>query len=187
MKSKGIGSFITSLLKGNITNNIPLANAILLCGISYLLGGTSSPQDNITEELKKDTENKVFKNIRLLITKLGGLIRKCIDEEKPKEEKVLEDFRITSIDNYDFYDVKTKAMLRKNVSEPHYIDEVLYYRECIVTYRRAFKFLQLLCENNNIGNKNYIREQPGKSESINFIEIATKELRNIFLVLCYQI
>lgn len=65
-------------------------------------------------------------------------------------------------------------MTRKNVSEPHYVDETLYYKECIVTYRRAFKFMQLLCENNNIDNKNFIREQPETSESIDFIEIATK-------------
>lgn len=65
-------------------------------------------------------------------------------------------------------------MTRKNVSEPHYVDEIIYYQECIVTYRRAFKFLQLLCENNNIDNKNFIREQPSSAESIDFIEIATK-------------
>lgn len=84
LKGCGIGKFITTLLKGNIVNNIPLANSILLCGISYLLGGNISTQNNIREELNGDTENKVLKNIKLLITKLGVLIRKCIDEEKPK-------------------------------------------------------------------------------------------------------
>ena len=66
--------------------------------------------------MNSDSDNKVLKNIRLLITKLGTLIRKCIDEEKPREEKVIEDFRINSTDNYDFYDVETKSMVRKNVS-----------------------------------------------------------------------
>ena len=42
--------------------------------------------------------------------------------------------------------------------------------------------LQLLCENNNVDFKNYLREQSDKEgqvhiNSINFIEMATKELR----------
>lgn len=42
------------------------------------------------------------------------------------------------------------------------------------TYRRAFKFLQLLCENNNVEGKNFIREQPQALKSFDFIEIASK-------------
>lgn len=34
--------------------------------------------------------------------------------------------------------------------------------------------MQLLCENNNTENKNFIREQPDTSESIDFIELAAK-------------
>ena len=51
------------LLKEDITNNIELANSILLCAISYLLGGNTLTQKNIIEELDKDAENKVFENI----------------------------------------------------------------------------------------------------------------------------
>ena len=77
------------------------------------------------------------------------------------------------IDNYDFYDADEKYCLRKNVIEPNSTDELIYHRECITTYRRAFKFLQLMCENNNTENKDYIREQPGKLYSPNFIIITT--------------
>lgn len=35
-----IGSFITSLFKGsNLFNNVTLSNSILLCSISFMLGG----------------------------------------------------------------------------------------------------------------------------------------------------
>ena len=35
-----IGSFITSLFKGtNLFNNVKLANSVLLCSISFMLGG----------------------------------------------------------------------------------------------------------------------------------------------------
>jgi hypothetical protein len=69
---------------------------------------------------------------------------------------------------------------RKNVKEPNSTDDAMYHLTCIDTYRRAFKFLQLLCENNNTENQNYIRDQPKKMNNINFITAATNELRNMF-------
>ena len=45
---------------------------------------------------------------------------------------------------------------------------------CLRTYRRAFKFLQLICENNNIIGKHFIREQTGKVRQSNFINVTTK-------------
>ena len=138
-------------MKENIKENIPLANSILLCGISYLLGGNEKTQKNIIEELGEDEENKVLSNIKGLILKLGALIRQNIDEERANiNEPLLNDFQITDVDNYDFYNYKEKIMERKNVVEERTIDENIYYQDCIITYRRAFKFLQLMCENNNI-------------------------------------
>lgn len=67
-----------------------------------------------------------------------------------------------------------KYTMRKNVSEPNSTDEFLYGKLCITTYRRAFKFLQIMCENNNKESKNFIRVQPGKSRQFNFIDITTK-------------
>jgi hypothetical protein len=43
----GVGTFLTSLVKGDICNNISLANEILLCGIAYMLGGNKLAQNNI--------------------------------------------------------------------------------------------------------------------------------------------
>lgn len=67
-----------------------------------------------------------------------------------------------------------KYVLRKNVFEPITTDEQIYHKKCVVTYRRAFKFLQLLCENNNTDGKAWIREQPNKVRQANFINVATK-------------
>lgn len=48
--------------------------------------------------------------------------------------------------------------------------------------------LQLMCENNNVNMKNFLREQIDKEEvvqlnSIDFIEFATKQLRMILKIL----
>ena len=114
----------------------------------------------------------MLKNLESLISKLGKIILKNIDEsnQKPVESN---DFHVEIIDNYDFYDEKEKYCCRKNVIERSSTNDVIYYRNCIVTYRRAFRFLQLLCENNNVDNKNYIRDQPGKRDPVNFITVAT--------------
>ena len=80
-----------------------------------------------------------------------------------------------------------KYCCRKNVIEPYSTDDLIYQEECTTAYRRAFKFLQLLCENGNTESKIYIREQPGKMDSINFINTATTQIRNLFVVMCKQI
>ena len=109
-----------------------------------------------------------------MIEKLGKLILKNITENVKEEESPENNFCPTTIDNYDYFDASQRYCLRKNVFEPNSTDEHLYHKLCIATYRRAFKFLQLLCENNNIEGKNFIREQPGKQRQINFINVATR-------------
>lgn len=109
-----------------------------------MLGGNTLTQKNIIEEMVSDELNKVMKNIDILISKLGKFILKNIDDNNISED--LENtFSTTTIDNYDFYDVNKKYVLRKNVFEPITVDEQIYYKKCVITYRRAFKFLQLLC------------------------------------------
>ena len=190
LKKRDLGKFIVDLLKEDITSNIELANSILLCAIAYLLGGNVITQKNVLEELEKDEDNKVFTNIEALIFTLGKLIRKNIDESNTmKDEANTEstDFSPDRIDNYDFYDANEKYTMRKNVSEPNSTDEFIYNKLCITTYRRTFKFLQILCENNNQDSKHVIRQQPGKARQFNFIDITTKELRSLFQIYCYDI
>lgn len=85
-----------------------------------------------------------MKNIDTLISKLGKFILKNIDDGNVREDPE-NTFSTTTIDNYDFYDVNRKYVLRKNVFEPITTDEQIYHKKCVITYRRAFKFLQLLC------------------------------------------
>lgn len=47
--------------------------------------------------------------------------------------------------------------------------------------------MQLLCENNNIEGKNWIRQQENKVRQANFINVTTKELRNLFQVMNKEI
>ncbi len=116
-----------------------------------------------------------MRNLDALITQLGGLIRKNISEASGGNQVEEGHFSVSTIDNYDYYYKTEKFITRKNVFEPNSTNQKLYCDECITTYRRAFKFLQLLCENNNIEGKNFIREQPkSKVRQSNFINIATK-------------
>ena len=61
-----------------------MANSTLLCGIAYLLGGNAITQKNLIEEIKKDPDNRVFRNLASLITKLGKIILKNVDESNHK-------------------------------------------------------------------------------------------------------
>ena len=65
-------------------------------------------------------------------------------------------------------------MTRKNVFEPETTDEEIHTLTCIRTYKGAFKFLQLLCENNNTDGKNFIRNQKNDLKNFDFIKIAAK-------------
>lgn len=49
LKKRDLGKFLVDLLKEDITNNIELANSILLCAIAYLLGGNPVTQKNVLE------------------------------------------------------------------------------------------------------------------------------------------
>lgn len=95
-----------------------------------MLGGNKETQNNIRQELNKDPENKLLINLKKLINKLGNMIRKNIDEEKSagKKESYISEFEIDFVDNYDYYDKNEKYMTRKNVSQPHYVDENLYHQ-----------------------------------------------------------
>jgi len=64
----------------------------------------------------------VFENIEALIEKLGMLIKKNIVEANSNEEEGSGEFSPNTVDNYDYYDVKQRYTLRKNVFEPNSTD-----------------------------------------------------------------
>ena len=169
-----MGTFISELLKEPIWENVESADSLLLCGIAYMFGGFSNTQKDMIDILKLDVDNRVMRNLECLISKLGEFIVKNIEESSRGDPEDKDMFSITTIDNYDFYEAETKYVWRKNVFEPETTDEEIHKNTCIRTYKRAFKFLQLLCENNNTDGKNFIREQKNELKNFDFIKIAAK-------------
>ena len=147
------------MLSEDLTDKIDLANEILLCGIAFLLGGYEPCQISIANELIADSNNKVFVTINNLISKLGDLIEKNYRKNTEGEALSERNFSVTTIDTFDYYSTAEKSSSRKNVLEPDDAKEEEYKRLCISTYRRSFKFLQLMCENNNENNKRLMKEQ----------------------------
>lgn len=119
LKKCGVGKYLCQLLSEDNTNNIDLANEILLCAIAYLLGGYETSQKSILDYLEKeDDDNKVFVNINALIAKLGDLIYKNNKKKDTDEESNQREFSTTTIDTFDYYSKEEKAVIRKNVFEP---------------------------------------------------------------------
>ena len=54
LKKCQLSLLLSDLMKENIVDNIPLANAILLCGISFLITGNTITQNNLLEILSSD-------------------------------------------------------------------------------------------------------------------------------------
>ena len=193
MVNCSLANFLCQLLsEGDITDNINLANEILVCGIAFLLGGYTESQNSILKILREDEDNKVLENIYKLIKKLGDLIYKNNKKKRISSNNTNRTFETNRCDNYDHYDIQMKCVVRMNVYEPDNAKEEEYKITCVTTFRRAFKFIQLLCENNNVVGKNFIREQkikdgPKKLNSINFIQLATNELRQMFKIFCSEI
>ncbi len=187
LRECNLAEFIVALLKERIDLDVELANASLLFGIAFLLGGFETCQNSILDKFKSDEANEGLQRIYELINKLGRLIYKNNKIRKVKFRSN-RPFSVTIIDTYDFYSAKDKCIMRKNVIEPDDVRELEYKNLCINVYNRAFKFIQLLCENNNIFGKNYIRTQRNTDESvklnsINFIDVATGELRKLYKIL----
>jgi hypothetical protein len=145
LKKCGLGQYLCQLLSDDITNNIELANEILLCGIAFLLGGYEPSQKSIHEILTNDDDNRVFVNINALISKLGDLIYKNNKKKESDDDSHVRGFSTTTIDTYDFYNGSEKSVIRKNVFEPDDAKEEEFKRLCMCTYRRSFKFIQLIC------------------------------------------
>jgi hypothetical protein len=104
-KTCKVSTLLAEMLRENIVDDIPLANAIFLCSIAYLLGGNQVTQDDLIDQIKTDPDGRVFKNISDLISKLGRLIIKNIDESNYETEQG-DQFKAETIDNYDFYDTR---------------------------------------------------------------------------------
>lgn len=97
---------------------------MLLFGIGYLIGGNTQCQNSILEKLKEDVKNDVFIKIEKLISRLGKKITSRISERTNKKETRADEFIVDSLDLYDYYDDKVRAMKRSINEEKSSNDEV---------------------------------------------------------------
>jgi hypothetical protein len=97
-------------------------------------------------------------------------------------------FHMTHEDTYDYFNTKDRVMERKFIYCYDPIAEKVSKREKSNALNRIFRFLQLLCENNNVEMKKFIRLQRDEDgserpNSINFIEKTTLLLRRFFKIM----
>ena len=64
-------------------------------------------------------------------------------------------FSVQLVDNYDYWD--GVMMIREHQVEVDDFKETNLQKNCVDIMCRAFRMLQLLCENNNVDMKNFIR------------------------------
>ncbi|CAD8053653.1 unnamed protein product [Paramecium sonneborni] len=165
---------------------LDLLSECLLFLIAFLLGGNTKAQNAILEKLKKDEQNTVLTNFRVLISKLTQVINNnfsIITQELSESTELIQ-----TVDNYDFFDIDTQTMIRLNVIDPDDAKETAFKKLCLDVICRFFRVMQLFCENNNVEMKKYIRQQTDQKNnpkimSTNFIEFASVQLRVYFKIL----
>lgn len=95
----------------------------------------------------------MMNNFRHLIKRISRAVVHNFKIRKLKQEVVV--FNVISVDNYNQYD--NFIMKRQHLYEEDDQKEERLKRSFVMILNRAFRFLQLLCENNNSSMKNFIR------------------------------
>ncbi|CAK78094.1 unnamed protein product (macronuclear) [Paramecium tetraurelia] len=157
-----------------------LTNSLISFGNAFLERGNRKCQNEIYQKLLSDSKNKILINYRQLIRRVSRAVYNNFKFRKNKPHSSFPNIELC--DNFDFYDELTQTTSRLNHMEKDDAREEYIKEEFINLLNRSFRFLQLLCENNNVQMKNFIRQQIDpdlnpKIGSINFIELATSQLR----------
>ena len=105
-----------------------------------------------------DPKNELFIKIERTITKLGRKIAFKIAERTAMVIPKDDEFVVQPLDRYDYYEQKSKALKRFSRFEVE-ADELQEENLEKQVFKCLFRFMQLLCECNNIDFKNFIREQ----------------------------
>ncbi|EGR34738.1 hypothetical protein IMG5_002710 [Ichthyophthirius multifiliis] len=189
MQSFQSARLICELLKQkNLEQRLKLINEILLFGISQLLGGNQNVQKDLLHILKEDRDNLILQNINNLIQRLSKVIYRISKEEIKLQQftkEAQQQNNLLIIQNYDFFCEKSYNMIRKNTGLQDSCDELYFFSQCLTILQGIFKFLQLMCENNNIEMKNYLRQQINldnklKVKNFNFINISN-QINQLFI------
>lgn len=163
-------------------------NEALLLGIIYLYNGNTHCQNSILKELTKDSSNSAFMSLRLLIKNIGNFL---IEVRKFKDNEKERDFSYKIVDSYDHFDEKESILVKMfgHKTDKFEIQTELNYELALC---RAFRFLQLFCENNNIDMKKFLMKQinengEDKVTTINFIQEACQLLRQLFKIMSSKV
>lgn len=141
--------------------------------------------------LKQDKKNDVFLNIQVLIRELGKTIEN-FNKIKSVGSHGTSSFNFRLIDDYDSFETESRVAKRRHTVEPPGPHEIRLKALSAMVFKRVFRFLQLLCENDHQANKKYFLEQVDddnvkKINSINMIEQATFEIRKLFKIMSKDI
>jgi hypothetical protein len=149
----GIFELISKLLRVKTSREVQME--IILLMVSLLLGGNLDGQTAFHAEIKNDTDNLIFSNIKSMIMTSFEVVKDRIVELNEKDLN----FRIFSEKEIDI----------KSVLEA---DSKFQFNLKLCTY--IFRVLQLLCEGHNLTLQNFLRKQSEadvtvSSKDVNFI------------------
>ena len=183
LNSCNCAKFICSTIKYNLENDVTMANNLFQFATAFLLGGNRECQNSFMEIFLKDEKNIIFTKLEELIKLYAD--RVSVVTVNRKKDEVRDS--VTS-DTYDFYDDSEAIMMRKFRYEEETSEEEKLEDDIISALDRLYRFIQLLCENNNSRMKDFIRNQVNeegrvKSNSIDLIEITNIEIRRLFKTL----
>lgn len=160
-----------------------MATAILMLGISLLLGRSSEIQHELFDLIKSDDNNLLLGQLNNIVKDCGSSIEAYLlgSEKKDYSSKT-----INYSDTYDYYIDNEKIMKRMFVYQPETVLEKHEFNQKVINMQYIFIFLKNLCEG-NIEIKRYIHEQKFmdeenkvKSESVDFVNLAITELKRMF-------
>ncbi|CAD8193240.1 unnamed protein product [Paramecium pentaurelia] len=186
----GAAQLIYEMFKENFDDRWELFNQLLIFSNAFLLGGNTKCQDSLLLLLKQDSSNQMMSNLQQSILKFSKFVNTNFKIQKTKFQKDKQNpfLSIVYVDNLTQFSEKTETLKRTLPSAIESQNTIKNRKLSIKVMWRAFRMLQLMCENNNVQMKNYLREQTDKEDSvhinsINFIEFATKELRILLKIL----
>lgn len=183
----GGAEFIVRILEENLDSRTEVLNEILLLGIVFLFGGNGDCQNSILSVLTKDESNTMLVNLNDLIKKIGNFVY-SMNKMKVSKDKRPKQFNFSIEDAYDYYNSNDRVLEKKFGYESEDKMENKVKKDSEDALCRSFRFLQLLCENNNIQMKNFLLVQVNengskKNKTINFIETTTILLRKFFKIM----
>jgi hypothetical protein len=116
----GVASFLSSLIINDLKHSIEMRNAILMLGISLLMGRSSDMQRELFDLIKKDDNNLFMIQMSTLVRECGASISAHLVGSETKEYNKR---AINYSDTYDFYDDKEKIVQREFVYQPETVLE----------------------------------------------------------------